>query len=288
MGEEVKTRSFAEFPGGGIATTALVAYGLGTPTSIITRIGRDATLSPAWQSLIHSGVSVDACEVHPQLPTARTVCAAYNGDRMMITYDAINHNLETLLARRAVQRELHHAKHVHFACALSPPQAWIAGLRKLRARGLTLSADIGWNLDTFRSPHLPSLLREFDFVFPNEMEARAMTGEKTIEKAAKKLAKSVGVPVIKLGRQGSIAVQHGRTLRVKSIPVRSLDATGAGDAFNGGFLHASLAGWSLEDCMRAGNVCGALATTEAGGSCAIPTRAKLRELMKNARSTVVA
>src|SRR5438270_12779834 len=62
VGEVVKTRSFAEFPGGGIATTALVAHGLGTPTSIITRIGHDATLSPAWQSLIHRGVQVEPCE----------------------------------------------------------------------------------------------------------------------------------------------------------------------------------------------------------------------------------
>ena len=287
MGEEVKTQSFAEFPGGGIATTALVAYGLGTSTAIISRIGRDAAQSPAWQRLIQSGISAEGCEVHSRLPTARTVCAAYAGDRMMITYDAINENLEMLLTRRSVQRELQHAKHVHFACALSPPRAWIPSLRRLRARGLTLSADIGWNPDTFASPQLPSLLREFDFVFPNELEARAITGEKAIEKAAKKLAQWVHVPVIKLGEEGCVAVQHGQVLRVESVPVRSVDATGAGDAFNGGFLHAYLAGWSLEDCLRAGNVCGALATTQAGGSCAIPTRSKFRELMKNARSTVV-
>src|SRR5205823_8451877 len=82
MGEEVKTRSFAEFPGGGVATTALVAHGLGTSTAIISRIGRDAAHSLAWQRLIQSGISTDACEVHSRLPTARTVCAAYNGDRM--------------------------------------------------------------------------------------------------------------------------------------------------------------------------------------------------------------
>src|SRR6266581_1021036 len=281
MGEEVKTRSFAEFPGGGVATTALVASRLGTSTAIITRIGRDATSSPAWKTLIQSRILVDACELHSRLPTARSVCAAYEGDRMMITYDAINHNLEMLLMRRAVQRQLQHAKHVHFACALSPPRAWIAALRKLRARGLTLSADIGWNPATIGSPQLPFLLREFDFAFPNEMEARAMTGEKMIEKAAKKLAQWVRVPVIKLGRQGCIAVQHGRIVRVKSFSVSSVDATGAGDAFNGGFLHAYLAGWSLEDCLRAGNVCGALATTRAGGSSAILMRNRLRGLMKS-------
>src|SRR5262249_25533489 len=101
--------------------------------------------------------------------------------------------------------------------------------------------------------------------------------------AAKKIAQWVRMPVIKLGQDGCIAVQNGSLVRVKSIHVRSIDATGAGDAFNGGFLHAYLAGWALEDCLRAGHVCGALATTRAGGSSAIPCSASLRHLMTRLR-----
>lgn len=106
-----------------------------------------------------------------------------------------------------------------------------------------------------------------------------MTGEKTVEAAAQELARWVRVPVVKLGKDGSVAIQNGRLLRVKPLQVRAMDATGSGDAFNGGFLHGYLAGWNLEDCMRAGNVCGALATTQAGGSSAAPTREKLKRLM---------
>jgi sugar/nucleoside kinase (ribokinase family) len=80
-----------------------------------------------------------------------------------------------------------------------------------------------------------------------------------------------------------VAIRDGKMVRMKSIRVRAVDATGAGDAFNGGFLHGYLAGWPLEECMRAGNVCGALATTGAGGSAAIPTRQKLEKWMKKLR-----
>jgi len=280
MGEEVKTSRYAEFPGGGLATTALIAAALGTPTAAITRVGHDASSSPAWQRLVTGGVSVEGCEFDPQLPTARTVCAAYRDDRMMITHDAINRKLETLLTRRTVRSRLQRAKHLHMACSLSPPQAWMPMIRKLRARGLPISADLGWNPTLFASRQLPLLLREFSFTFPNEIEARAMTGESKIETAAKKLAQWVRVPIIKLGRDGCLAVQDGKVLRVKSVHVRSVDATGAGDAFNGGFLHAHIEGWPLEDCLRAGNVCGALATTRAGGSSAIPTLRKLKTLMQ--------
>lgn len=280
LGEEVKTRHFAELPGGGLATTALVAAGLGTSTAVITRVGQDARLSPAWQKLANSKVCVEACEFSSHLPTARTVCAAYNGDRMMITHDAINEKLEKLLKQPAVRQQLRSAQHLHLACALWPARIWLSAMRRLRAEGLTLSADIGWNPGMFESADLPRVLGELDYVFPNEIEARAITGERSVEKALTKLAKWVRVPVIKLGAAGSVALQNGKPVRTKSIRVKSIDATGAGDAFNGGFLHGHLAGWSLGDCLRAGNVCGALATTSAGGSSAIPTQKRLRTLMK--------
>jgi sugar/nucleoside kinase (ribokinase family) len=283
MGEEVKTASFASFPGGGLATTALVAAGLGTPTKVITRVGRDALASAAWGTLLRSGISIDACEVDAHLPTAMTVCAAFGGDRMMITHDRINRKLEGLLAKRRVQKQIRTTRHVHLACGLRPPQAWRPGIRALRRQGLTISADIGWNPEVLESARLPTLLKELDFVFPNELEAQAMTGAKTVERALSKLAGWVRVPVIKIGEDGSIAMREGKIIRVKSMRVRAVDATGAGDAFNGGFLHGYLAGWPLEESMRAGNVCGALATTRPGGSSAIPTRRKLLGLMRKIR-----
>jgi ribokinase len=283
MGREVKTASFERFPGGGLATTALVAARLGTPTKAITRVGRDALRSLEWQKLVESGISTEGCEFDPHLPTAMTVCAACEGDRMMITHDKINTKMERLLARPRVQKQLRSGWHLHLACALRPPQAWMAAVRKLRQKGLTISADLGWNPEVLQSTRLPSLLKEFEFAFPNESEAKAMTGEKTIEGAARKLARWVRVPVVKLGPNGSLAVRDGKIVRVKSMRVRAVDATGSGDAFDGGFLHGYLAGWPLEDCLRAGNICGALATTSAGGSSAIPTPKVLRKLMKKIR-----
>jgi len=280
MGEEVKTGQFAEFPGGGVATTGLVAAGLGTRTAVVTRVGRDAPRNPAWQTLLRSGISVEASELSAEFATAITVCAAFGRERMMITHDAINQRLHTLLMRPAVGRLLHKARHLHLACALWPLRIWTNAIHRLRSRGLTISTDIGWNPVVLQSPRLPALLRECDFTFPNELEAQAMTGEKSVEGATRKLAQWVRMPVVKLGRDGCMLVQDGKVVRVKSIAVRSVDATGAGDAFNGGFLHGYLSGWPIEDCLRAGNICGALATTGPGGSSAIPSRRKLLQLMK--------
>jgi len=280
LGEEVKTASFARFPGGGLATTSLVASQLGTRTKIITRVGQDVLDTPEWQTLVHSGISMKACKFERGVPTAMTVCVAVNGDRMMITHDAINQKLETLLSHHAAEKEIRSSQHLHLACSLWPPKKWLPVMQKVRSRGMTLSVDVGWNPQTLESSELPKLLNECEFVFPNEAEAKAMSGEKNVEAAAKKLARWVRVPVVKLGPDGSLACHNGKILRMKTMRVRTVDATGCGDAFNGGFLHGHVSGWPLEDCLRAGNVCGALAGTRPGGSSAIPTPQKLRKLMR--------
>lgn len=279
MGEEVKTAQFAMFPGGGVATTALVAAGLGTPTAVITRVGQDAPANPAWQTLARAGISTNGCVFDKRLATALTVCASYKGDRMMITHDAINNNLGRLLALPGAQKQLRKAKLLHLACELWPLGSWATTIRQLKKSGLALSADFGWNPQMWESPRLLPLLKHFEFVFPNEQEAKAMTGEKSVEKAARALARWTPAPIVKLGQDGSLAMRDGWLVRVKPFRVRAVDGTGAGDAFNGGFLHGHISGWPLDKCLRAGNVCGALATTGPGGSCAIPSRGKLQDLM---------
>lgn len=269
FGEESKTESFLIAPGGGLATTAIAASRLGTVTGIVTRVGADAESLPTWNQMMQENLDISACEYRSDLPTALTVCIAYKTDRMMVTYEPINRQLEDLLDRREVQRKLEQARHVHFACALRHPARWQPVLRRLRERGITLSADFGWNPD-ISVRQLVSIIRHCDFIFPNEHEARAITGAKTPLGALGKLQEWVRVPVIKLGSRGALLMAEGRIYRQPALRFTLVDATGAGDAFNGGFLHAFLHGMGWDDCLRAGNICGSMAGTEPGGSQGLP------------------
>lgn len=268
--EESKTESFLIAPGGGLATTAIAASRLGTRTGVITRIGADAEYLPTWSQIAQEKLDISACEYRKDLPTALTVCIAYKADRMMVTHEPINHRLENLLANKAVQTKLAQTRHVHLACALRRPAKWLPVLRNLRERGITISADFGWNPDISIN-QLISIIRYCDFVFPTEHEARAITGTKSPLSALEKLQEWVRVPVVKLGAKGSLLMAEGKLYRQPALALPLVDATGVGDAFNGGFLHAFLRGSGWDDCLRAGNICGSMSGTRPGGSQGLPT-----------------
>ncbi len=269
FGEESKTDSFLVAPGGGLSTTAIAASRLGSVTGIITRVGADAEYLPTWNQIVQEKLDITACEYRKDVPTALTVCIAYKTDRMMVTNEPINARLEDLLDNEAVQTKLEQTRHVHLACALRRPAKWHPLLRRLRERGVTISADFGWNPEISVN-QLISIIRYCDFIFPNEHEARAITGTKSAMHALQKLQDWVRVPVVKLAAKGALLMAEGKVYRQPALAVPLVDATGVGDAFNGGFLHAFLHGMGWEDCLRAGNICGSLAGTRPGGSQGLP------------------
>jgi sugar/nucleoside kinase (ribokinase family) len=270
LGEELKTNSFLVAPGGGLSITAMAASKLGTSTGIVTRVGVDADMLPTWAEIVREKLDITACEYRKDLPTALTVSIAYKKDRMMVTHEPINKRLEELLEQQAVQRKLERSRHVHIACALRRPAKWIPTLKRLREQGLTISADFGWNPD-ISVRELMSIVKFCDFIFPNEHEAKAVTGTTNALRAAEKLQDWVRIPVIKLGAKGALLMADGRVYRQTAMQLPVVDATGAGDAFNGGFLHEFLRGGGWDDCLRAGNLCGSLAASQPGGLQGLPS-----------------
>jgi len=64
-----------------------------------------------------------------------------------------------------------------------------------------------------------------------------------------------------------------------------VDAVGAGDSFNAGFVYGTLAGWPLDRSLALAVACGALSTRAAGGTTAQPT---LEEALATAATAIAA
>lgn len=70
--------------------------------------------------------------------------------------------------------------------------------------------------------------------------------------------------VLKQAEKGATLYYEGKELPMPAVPAECVDAVGAGDGFDAGFIHGFLEGWPLEYCMRMGVEIGARAVKVAG------------------------
>jgi len=85
---------------------------------------------------------------------------------------------------------------------------------------------------------LLELLRHIDLLMINDSEARELSGDWNIYRAAQwVLAHGPRMAVIKQGEHGALLVDKTTTFKVPAYPLQEVfDPTGAGDAFAGGFM----------------------------------------------------
>ncbi len=114
-------------------------------------------------------------------------------------------------------------------------------------------------------PLSDALLAAAPLLTPNAGELAALA-DGSIDDGAEALARRSGAPVIvTVGRDGALLRTDSGVTRVPAPPVRALDTTGAGDAFNGALAAALAQGYELGPAVRRA-VAGASASVRARGA----------------------
>ncbi len=160
-------------------------------------------------------------------------------------------------------------------------------LAEAKRRGLTTSLDTGWDPDD-RWEGLDTVLEQVDVFMPNEDEIRRIAGTDDLAEATRRVAERVPLLVLKLGREGSLAVEGRVQERASTFDVDVLDTTAAGDSFNAGFLWARLRGLPLRDCLTIGNACGAIRVSTPGGPERLATPDMLRAFLSRRGAGIAA
>ena len=117
---------------------------------------------------------------------------------------------------------------------------------------------------------------KIDYFTPNETEAEFYTGIKiTNEKEAKQAAEkllNLGIKkvIITLGEKGLFYTDGKEEIYLKSSPVKAIDTTGAGDAFNGGLAFGLSKDKPINECLDLANKVAGISTTKPGAGAAMP------------------
>jgi sugar/nucleoside kinase (ribokinase family) len=261
-------------PGGSAAIFAAGAAKLGLRTALIGKVGNDTFGHYMLEAL--RGVNVDSSQVivDQAIKTGATIVLSRGTDRAMLTYRG---SIAALTEADVDRSWFQKARHLHVTsfflqsglCSAIPNL-----LAEAHASGMTTSLDTNW--DPNGEWNLGGSLAQVDVFLPNENEAKALAGEVDLDHALEKLAAEVPLLVVKRGELGVLALRGRERVEVPAFPVDTRDATGAGDAFDAGFLAGWLRGLPLVQCLRLGCACGALCTTQMGGCKGQPTWAEAK------------
>jgi sugar/nucleoside kinase (ribokinase family) len=211
---------------------------------------------------------------HAAERSAVTVALSTARDRAFVTFDGVNRVLEPRL-QHAITRLRRLPRHVHFALGPRRCGRWASIVNRLRTRGVTTSWDFGWHEHLRDDPQFGRLLGTLDWVFVNEREAAWYVTTRTLPFTLRRWRERARGVVVKRGARGALALTSAGEFRAPAFRVTPLDTTGAGDAFDAGFLTALLAGAAVHDALRVGNYVGAQSTRAAGGVDGLPARTRL-------------
>jgi sugar/nucleoside kinase (ribokinase family) len=250
--------------GGSGAITACGAAKLGVRTVLVSLVGDDHFGRFMLAEVAESGVDVSGCVTDDERPTGVTVVLSRGDDRAILTAPG------TIAALSGEQVDLdlvRRVRHLHVSSYYLQTQLQPALpdlMAAARAAGASTSLDTNWDPSERWDAGLSTLLPMVGHLFCNEQEADALGG-------ADHIIRSGTSVVIKRGARGATLISRGGTAESPAPAVEAVDATGAGDSFDAGFIAGLLAGRPAEECLRLACACGALSTRALGGTAAQPT-----------------
>lgn len=279
LGETLTARSHVAAFGGKGANQAVAAARLGAEVRMIGAVGSDPTGQAMRRNLEENGVDATGLLVAADPSGTAMINIDANGDNTIIVYPGANAALtpDWVAANGDAIRSS--------SCLMlqleTPLDSVLAAARIARGAGVPVL------LNPAPARPLPDeLFRLCDVVTPNETELRLLSGVEGVEEGARiLLGKGVGAVVVTLGGKGSLCMDERGSFAVPSYEVRAMDATAAGDSFNGalatrlsdadGAHRSRISADDLAFC----NAAGALAATRLGAQPSIPTLAEVNDFI---------
>ena len=271
--------------GGEAVNEAVAAAKLGLKTGILCALGQDQAAEIVLNELKQNGVDTGLV-VRSEATPVTTMFVNADGTRKSVTNQAHRFNFHpekdpSLFtdAKAVILGSL-------FRAPFDDPEIIRAVTGAARAAGQLVIADT--KLPNFRFLTLEDVrdaLPDIDYITPNEDEARHFSDREDPEGMADVfLGYGVRNVIIKLGSRGCLLKNREKSVRLPALPVRAVDATGAGDNLVAGFVSELIRGAAPEEALRFANACGALCTTAVGAGTALKGRDQVLRLAEQYRN----
>ncbi len=274
-GETVLGGEFVMAAGGKGANQAVAAARLGADVTLVARVGDDLFGERAIAGFRQEKIVADYIVKDPNKPSGvALIMVDDHGENIISVAPGANAELspeDVQKARPAIEQ----ADVVLIQLEIPLPAVHEAA---------RLGEQSGARVILNPAPAQPlddTLISCVDIITPNETEAEILTGirpdsQEQLRKAAEELLRrGVNTVVITMEGKGSFLVSGEETGMVPTVPIRPVDTTAAGDAFNAALAIALAEGRGLRESISFANRAGALTATRLGAQPSLPTRAEL-------------
>jgi len=290
--------SYIRKAGGAPANVAIAVAKNGLSASMCCKVGADdfgRFLMKTLEEYHVTAACPKLCE--EAITTMAFVSLAEDGERMF-TF-ARKPGADMFLSEEEVKEEdIENSAIVHAgSCSLSAEpvaSATVKAMRLAHEKGKLVSFDVNyrnvmWKDDIAAcTAAVMDILKYVDLLKISEEEVEMMGGEEALAGLMEK--NGITLLIETLGSEGAKAFFKGQEIRVQGRKVHAVDATGAGDAFWGGFLSSlriqgvnkaeDLTAEIIRTAMEYGNVSGCICVQGKGAIVSIPTRAQIEEYIK--------
>lgn len=289
---------FARNPGGAPANVLAMNARLGGKTAFIGKVGRDGFGDFLRQTLLDSGIDVSGLAVDEKVPTTLAfVQLDANGDRSFTFYRSPGADI--MLRESEVDTALlDDCAIFHFGSVSMTADpcrtATLSAARYARQEGKLVSFDpnyrpLLWDDTEEAVLRMKEGIRLADILKVSEEEMQLVTGESDPERGSKALLDmGPSLVLVSMGAKGAYCRNAVCAGALPTFDVPTVDTTGAGDAFFGGFLSEfvksgkSVYEVSIDDMVRfarVGCATASLCIGRRGGIPAMPTMEEVTELL---------
>ncbi len=269
-GETILGGVFTTAAGGKGANQAVGAARAGGDVSFIARVGQDMFGQQAVQGFIEDGIDVECVIKDAEAPSGvAQILVADDGENSIAVASGANGNLSPDDMRKA---EAKIASADILLMQLEIPIETVEAAADIAARN-----NIKIILNPAPAQQLSDeLLSKVSILTPNQSEAELLTGVKVdneddAARAAEILmGKGVDVVIVTLGSKGAYIVSADMKEMVEGYVVKAVDATAAGDVFNGALAVGLADGKTLGHAVSFANAAAALSVTKLGAQPSAP------------------
>tara|TARA_X000000950_G_scaffold52895_1_gene62665 strand:- start:1022 stop:1984 length:963 start_codon:yes stop_codon:yes gene_type:complete len=282
-------QEFSTHLGGSAANTCVALSKLGVSSDLVTCISDDAIGEYIFKKLEDFNVGSNLCRrVDKKFQTQVAVVETILKNNQSILYR--NNSCDLQLDKEDIDKinfQDYSAIFISGTALSSSPsrEAVFYAAEKASLLSIPLLMDMdyrpyNWESDEIKSNIYKKIMKEMDIIIGNDLEFNiANNSTDGLQLAKDFINEKPSIIIYKMGEKGLQVFTKEKELNFGIFKVEAIKPTGAGDAFNGGFISSLFQGFSLEDSIKRGSANAAIVVTKVGCSSAMPDSNELEKFI---------